>query len=80
MPFTIRPSRRFPVQCAVLYNPDPFHGQGIVWKISCAGGLEWDARVAWKPAVLGSGRSNRSQSEPWNEVTGVNLSGGRGLI
>jgi hypothetical protein len=25
MPFSIRPYRRFPVQCAVTYNAGPFH-------------------------------------------------------
>jgi hypothetical protein len=29
MPFLIRPSRRFPVQCDVTYNAGPFQGQGI---------------------------------------------------
>ena len=28
MRFTIRPFRRFPVQCPVTYNAGPFHGQG----------------------------------------------------
>ena len=26
MPFSIRPFRRFPVQCSVTYNAGPFHG------------------------------------------------------
>jgi hypothetical protein len=30
MPFSIRPFRRFPVQCSVLYNAGPFQGQGTV--------------------------------------------------
>ena len=30
MPFVLRPSRRFPVQCAVTYNAGPFQGQGTV--------------------------------------------------
>ena len=34
MPFSIRPSRRFPVQCAVTYNAGPFQGQGTVWNLS----------------------------------------------
>ena len=35
MPFSIRPCRRFPVQCAVTYNAGPFQGQGTVWNLSC---------------------------------------------
>ena len=31
MAFTIRPYRRFPLQCSVSYNAGPFHGQGTVW-------------------------------------------------
>ncbi|TKS60032.1 MAG: hypothetical protein EWM72_01717 [Nitrospira sp.] len=37
MPFTLRPYRRFPVQCAVTYNAGPFQGRGIVWNLSCSG-------------------------------------------
>jgi len=37
MPFSIRPFRRFPVQCAVTYNAGPVQGQGIVWNLSCTG-------------------------------------------
>lgn len=37
MRFTIRPFRRFPVQCPVTYNAGPFHGQGTVWNLSCSG-------------------------------------------
>jgi len=37
MPFTIRPYRRFPVQCAVTYNAGPFSGQGTVWNLSMTG-------------------------------------------
>ena len=37
MPFSIRPFRRFPVQCSVTYNAGPFHGQGTVWNLSCTG-------------------------------------------
>ena len=37
MPFTIRPHRRFPVQCAVAYNAGPFQGQGTVWNLSLTG-------------------------------------------
>ena len=37
MPFSIRPFRRFPVQCSVTYNAGPFQGQGTVWNLSCAG-------------------------------------------
>jgi PilZ domain len=37
MPFSIRPDRRFPVQCAVPYNAGPFQGQGTIWNLSCTG-------------------------------------------
>ena len=37
MPFSIRPFRRFPVQCPVSYNAGPFKGQGTVWNLSCWG-------------------------------------------
>jgi hypothetical protein len=37
MPFSIRPHRRFPVQCAVTYNAGPFQGHGTVWNLSCTG-------------------------------------------
>ena len=37
MPFSIRPFRRFPVQCAATYNAGLFHGQGTVWDLSCTG-------------------------------------------
>ena len=37
MPFTIRPYRRFPVQCPVSYNAGPFQGQGTVWNFSVNG-------------------------------------------
>ena len=37
MPFSIRPHRRFPVQCAVTYNAGPFQGQGTVSSLSCTG-------------------------------------------
>ena len=37
MPFTIRPYRRFPVQCSVTYNTGSFQGQGTVWNLSCTG-------------------------------------------
>lgn len=37
MPFSIRPSRHFPVQCAVTYNAGPFQGQGTVWNLSKTG-------------------------------------------
>jgi hypothetical protein len=34
MPFSIRPYRRFPLQCAVTYNAGPFQGHGTVWNLS----------------------------------------------
>ena len=37
MPFSVRPYRRFPVQCSVTYNAGPFQGQGTVWNLSCTG-------------------------------------------
>jgi len=37
MPFTLRPYRRSPVQCAVTYNAGPFRGQGTVWNLSLNG-------------------------------------------
>ena len=37
MPFLTRPSRRYPVQCAVTYNAGPFEGHGTVWNLSCSG-------------------------------------------
>ena len=37
MPFSIRPYRRFPVQCAVTYHAGPFQGQGTIWNLSCTG-------------------------------------------
>jgi hypothetical protein len=37
MPFSIRPYRRFAVQCSVTYNAGPFQGQGTVWNLSCSG-------------------------------------------
>ena len=37
MPFTIRPYRRFPVQCSVTYNAGPFQGRGTVWNCSVSG-------------------------------------------
>ena len=36
MPFSIRPYRRFPVQCSVTYHAGPFQGQGTVWDVSLA--------------------------------------------
>jgi hypothetical protein len=37
MPFPIRPYRRFPVQCVVIYQAGPFPGYGTVWNLSCSG-------------------------------------------
>ena len=37
MPFTIRPSRRFPVPCPVTYDAGPFQCQGTVCNLSCTG-------------------------------------------
>jgi hypothetical protein len=37
MPFSLRPYRRSPVQCAVTYHAGPFQGQGTVWNLSLNG-------------------------------------------
>jgi len=37
MPFSIRPYRRFPLQCSVTYHAGPFQGQGTIWNLSCFG-------------------------------------------
>jgi len=37
MPFTLRPFRRLPVPCAVMYRAGPFQGLGTVWNLSCTG-------------------------------------------
>lgn len=37
MPFSIRPFRRFPVQCSVTYHAGPFQGHGTVWNLSHSG-------------------------------------------
>jgi hypothetical protein len=37
MPFLICPSRRFPVQCAVIYHAGSSQGQGTVWNLSSSG-------------------------------------------
>lgn len=43
MPFSIRPSRRFPVQCSVTYNAEQFQGK-VQPEIFCALQLEKDIR------------------------------------
>jgi PilZ domain len=37
MPFSLRPYRRFAVQCSVTYSAGPFQDQGTVWNLSCTG-------------------------------------------
>ena len=37
MPFSIRPSRRFPVCCPVTYQCGLFEGYGTVWNLSLTG-------------------------------------------
>ena len=37
MPSTLRPYRRFAVQCAVTYHAGPFQSQGTIWNLSCTG-------------------------------------------
>jgi hypothetical protein len=34
---TVRPFRRSPVQCSVVYHVGPFQGQGTVWNLSLNG-------------------------------------------
>jgi PilZ domain-containing protein len=37
MPFTIRPYRRFPVYCPLIYQTGLFEGHGTVWNLSLTG-------------------------------------------
>ena len=37
MAFSVRPSRRSPVQCSVTYHAGHFQGQGTVWNLSLNG-------------------------------------------
>ena len=37
MSFSIRPSRRFPVCCPVIYQCGDFEGHGTVWNVSLTG-------------------------------------------
>ena len=37
MPFSVRPSRRFPVCCPVTYQCGLFEGHGTVWNLSLTG-------------------------------------------
>jgi hypothetical protein len=37
MPFSIRPYRCSPVQCAVTYHIGPFQGEGTIWNLSLNG-------------------------------------------
>ena len=37
MPFSIRPSRRFPVCCPVTYHHTDFEGHGTLWNVSLTG-------------------------------------------
>ena len=37
MPFSIRPSRRFPVCCPVTYQCGDFKGDGTIWNLSLTG-------------------------------------------
>ncbi len=37
MPFTIRPYRRFPGYCPVIYHAGLSEGRGIVWNVSLNG-------------------------------------------
>ena len=61
MPFTIRPHRRFPVQCFVSYNAGPFQGQGTVWNHSCMG---WRFSAEWC-----GGREKQGARAPCTPIT-----------
>ncbi len=37
MPFSIRPSRRFPLCCPVTYHCGDFEGHGTLWNLSLTG-------------------------------------------
>src|SRR6266852_4785048 len=37
MPFSLRPYRRSPAQCSVMYHAGLFQGQGTVWNLSLNG-------------------------------------------
>jgi len=37
MPFSLRPYRRFPVQCSVTFNAGSFQDQGRILNLSCTG-------------------------------------------
>lgn len=37
MPFTIRPHRRFPVSCPVIYQSGLYQGHGTIWNFSLNG-------------------------------------------
>lgn len=37
MSFSIRPYRRFPLQCPLTYHAGPFQGHGTVWNLSPVG-------------------------------------------
>jgi hypothetical protein len=66
MSFTLRPDRRFPVQCAVTYNAGSFQRQGTVWNLSHTG---------WRLSgdlPMRQGKSSRSPSiEQCIEVPGA---------
>ena len=52
MPFSIRPYRRFPVQCAVRYNAGWYQGQGTAWTLDyeyCVSKVEttWASVLEW---------------------------------
>ncbi|MBX9658869.1 MAG: PilZ domain-containing protein [Nitrospiraceae bacterium] len=48
MPFSIRPYRRFPVQCSVTYNASLFQGHGTVWNLSM-NGLRLSGELPMRP-------------------------------
>ena len=51
MPFTVRPDRRFPVQCFVKYHIGSFTGMGTVWNLSLSG-WRFSGDVPMRPGEL----------------------------
>jgi hypothetical protein len=68
MPFTIRPYRRFPVSCPVIYHAGLFEGQGIVWNLSVNG---WRNEPAVEIACIQrrSYYPERGQDESFRTIT-----------
>ena len=49
MPFTIRPYRRFPVQCAITYNAGSHQDQGTVLNFSSCTGWRLSGDLPMRP-------------------------------